>query len=53
MGSEPKDRVITPDDVAATFYRSLGIDPRKEFRTPSGRPVMITRYGTPIPELIG
>jgi hypothetical protein len=53
LGSEPKDRAITPDDVAATFYRSLGIDPRKEYRTPSGRPVMITRYGTPLPELIG
>jgi hypothetical protein len=49
----PRHRAITPDDVAATFYRSLGIDPRKEYRAPSGRPVMITRYGTPIPELIG
>jgi hypothetical protein len=52
-GSGPKDRAITPDDVAATFYHSLGIDPKKEYRTPSGRPVMITRYGTPIRELVG
>lgn len=52
-GEGPKDKPITPDDVAATFYRSLGIDHRKEYKTPSGRPVMITRYGTPIPELIG
>src|SRR4051812_37153915 len=51
-GEGPKDRALTPDDIAATFYRSLGIDHRKEYKTPSGRPVMITRYGTPIPELI-
>ncbi|MBI3879585.1 MAG: DUF1501 domain-containing protein [Verrucomicrobia bacterium] len=49
----PKDKGISPDDVAATFYKSLGIDPRKEYNTPSGRPVMIVRYGTPMPELIG
>ena len=48
----PKDKPITPDDVAATFYKSLGIDPAKEYRTPGGRPVMIVRYGTPIPELL-
>jgi uncharacterized protein (DUF1501 family) len=52
-GEGPKDKAITPDDVAATFYHSLGIDPRKEYHTPTGRPVMIVRYGTPIKELIG
>jgi len=51
-GEGPLDRVITPDDVAATFYTALGIDPKKEFHTPSGRPVMIVRYGTPIAEML-
>jgi uncharacterized protein (DUF1501 family) len=51
-GEGPKDKAITPDDVAATFYTALGINPRKEYNTPSGRPVMITRYGAPISELI-
>ena len=51
-GEGPKDRIITPDDVAATFYKSLGIDPRKEYHTPSGRPVMIVRHGKLIPELV-
>ena len=51
-GEGPKDRAITPDDIAATFYTALGINPQKEYHTPSGRPVMITRYGTPIKELI-
>jgi uncharacterized protein (DUF1501 family) len=52
-GEAPKDRAITPDDVAATFYKALGIDATKEYRTPSGRPVMIVRYGKAIPELLG
>ena len=51
-GEGPKNRKITPDDVAATFYHSLGIDPHREFQTPTGRPVMITRYGKPIRELV-
>lgn len=42
---------ISPDDVAASFYRTLGIDSRKEYRTKTGRPVAITRYGTPVKEL--
>lgn len=52
-GEGPKDKAITPDDVAATFYSALGINPKKEYNTPSGRPVMITRNGTPIQELLG
>jgi hypothetical protein len=51
-GEGPKDRVISPDDVAATFYHTLGINHRKEFKTPSGRPVMITRYGKVLRELV-
>src|SRR5262249_39630335 len=26
-GERPKDKAVLPDDVAATFYESLGIDP--------------------------
>jgi hypothetical protein len=48
----PKDKPITPDDVAATFYKAIGINPSKEYLTPGGRPVMICRYGTPINELL-
>lgn len=42
---------ISPDDVAASFYHSLGIDARKEYRTPTGRPVALVRYGTVIKDL--
>ncbi len=48
----PKSRPISPEDVAATFYKSLGIDHRKEYHTDIGRPVMIVRDGNPIPEII-
>jgi hypothetical protein len=51
-GEGPKDKPITPDDVAATFYHTLGIDHTKEYHTPSGRPVMIVRYGKVIHELV-
>jgi hypothetical protein len=42
---------ITPDNIAASFYHALGIDCTKEYRTQSGRPIAIARYGTPIKEL--
>jgi hypothetical protein len=44
-------RGFSPDDVATSFYHSLGIDARKEYRTPTGRPVSIVRNGTVIADL--
>jgi len=41
----------SPDDIAASFYHNLGIDPTKEYHTNTGRPVMIVREGKVIPEL--
>lgn len=52
-GEGPKDKAITPDDVAATFYHTLGINHTKEYHTPSGRPVLIVRYGKVMHELVG
>jgi Protein of unknown function (DUF1501) len=52
-GTEPTRDAHAPDDVAATFYTALGIDPTKEYHTNTGRPVMIVREGTPIEKLIG
>lgn len=42
---------ITPDQVAASFYHCLGIDVQKEYKTTTGRPIAIARYGAPIKEL--
>lgn len=51
-GEGPADgKGISPDDVAASFYHSLGIDSTKEYRTPTGRPVAIVRHGTVVREL--
>jgi hypothetical protein len=52
-GEGPKDTPITPEDVAASFYHSLGIDSQKEYQTPSGRPVRIVRDGKPLKEVFG
>ncbi|MEY3032885.1 MAG: hypothetical protein RLZZ622_1360 [Planctomycetota bacterium] len=51
-GSGPLHDGHSPDDVAATFYQLLGIDPTREYQTSTGRPVMIVREGTVIPELL-
>ena len=47
----PKNDAIKPDDVAASFYHSLGIDPKKEFHTETGRPITLVRDGEVIEQL--
>ncbi len=44
-GEEPVENPIKPEDVAASFYHALDIDPHKEYATPTGRPVHIVRDG--------
>lgn len=51
-GEEPKDNPLTPNDLWATVYRHLGIDPEQSFYDHSGRPLPILPYGKPIAELI-
>lgn len=47
--TEPADEGFTPDDVAATFYRKLGIDPKHEFPTAVGPPITLVREGNELP----
>ena len=49
--SGPKHEAITPDDVAASFYHNLGIDPSTEFNSPTGRPITLVRDGSIIQQL--
>ncbi len=49
----PRHEGIKPDDVAASFYHSLGIDPAKEYHTETGRPITLVRDGTVIRQLFG
>jgi hypothetical protein len=51
--AQPAHEPITPEQVAATFYRALGIDFTKEYHTSSGRPITLVRDGAVIPGLLG
>lgn len=44
VGEGPKDRPVTPSDLAATIYTLLGIDPKLELHTNDGRPVRVAPY---------
>ncbi len=49
--AEPIDSGFTPDDLAASFYRNIGIDPLTEFHSNVGRPITLVRDGAPIANL--
>lgn len=51
--SEPAESPHSPEDCAASFYQAIGIDHRKEYHTPDGRPVYLVRDGNPIEALWG
>jgi uncharacterized protein (DUF1501 family) len=50
-GEYPRERPLTPQDLLATIYQHLGIDPREEFNDFTGRPIPILSAGLPIREL--
>lgn len=50
-GTGPEGKGFSPDDVAASYYKMLGIPHTLEYQTNTGRPVMVVRDGQPIPEL--
>ncbi|MEX1224279.1 MAG: DUF1501 domain-containing protein [Pirellulales bacterium] len=51
-GAFPADKPVTPEDVAATIYYAMGLDPETEIRDHLGRPHPLAR-GKPITELFG
>jgi hypothetical protein len=51
-GEHPKDRPLTPNDLWATMYKHLGIDPTIAFPDQIGRPMPILPFGEPISELL-
>lgn len=48
----PAHDPVTPQDLLATVYRHLGIDPRGEFINHAGRPIPILPSGQPIAQLV-
>ncbi len=52
IGESPKDRPVTPYELAYTIYELLGVDPNSDLHTADGRPVQINQGGKTISELI-
>lgn len=51
-GESPDDATqLKPDDIAASLYHAVGIDPRAEYHTNTGRPVMLVPDGRVMDEL--
>lgn len=48
----PLDAGFSPDDLAATFFTNIGIDPKREYEANVGRPITIVRNGSVIPGLL-
>jgi uncharacterized protein (DUF1501 family) len=44
-GMAPASDPCTPDDVSATLFHCLGIDPHHELTPSSGRPIQLFREG--------
>ena len=42
QGMYPAENPVRPDDLAATIYAALGIDPHTEVKDASNRPLAIT-----------
>ena len=49
---EPEGEGFTPDDLAATFYSAIGINPKMEFDSNVGRPITLVRDGNAIPRIL-
>ena len=52
-GSDVEDSPLTVENLAATMYNQLGIDPDKQLMAPGGRPASIVKEGKVVQELIG
>ncbi len=52
LGALPKSRPLGPQDVLATVYHALGIDPAWTLPGSDGRPLRLLDEGRPIAELI-
>jgi hypothetical protein len=51
-GYRPLTRPFTPENIHATIYKHLGIDPALKLIDHNGRPTPVLEDTTPIPELI-
>ncbi len=47
-GLEPASDPVKPEDLAATIYKSLGLDPSQSISSPEGVRIALARGGSPI-----
>jgi hypothetical protein len=52
QGMAPVTEGCTPDDLSATLFHCLGLDPHQELTTASGRPVQLFREGKVVEKLL-
>ena len=52
-GMDPTSAACSPDDVAATIFHCLGIEPNYELTTPTNRPVKLFREGKVLSKILG
>jgi hypothetical protein len=52
QGMAPIGEGCTPDDISATLFHCLGIDPHQELMTPTGRPISLFREGAVLERLL-
>jgi hypothetical protein len=51
-GMAPATDACTPDDIGATIFHNLGIDPHTELQSPTGRPIQLFREGKVVEKLL-
>jgi hypothetical protein len=51
-GMAPAREPVSPDDVSATLFHCLGINPHHELTTSSGRPIQLFREGKVVKKLL-
>jgi hypothetical protein len=52
LGQNPVSRPLTPENIHATIYHVLGIDPKLQLLDPSGRPVSVLDDPSAVTELV-
>ncbi|MSR32125.1 MAG: DUF1501 domain-containing protein [Gemmataceae bacterium] len=52
QGMAPATEACLPDDVSSTIFHNLGIDPKTELQTSTGRPITLFREGAVIDKLL-
>jgi uncharacterized protein (DUF1501 family) len=52
-GMAPAQDPCSPDDLSATLFHCLGLDPHQELMTPTGRPMQLFREGKVVEKLLG